>query len=271
MRPPKTSPKRLRGQWAVVTGASSGIGLAFTRYLASKGCNVAMVSNQADQLRELSPQIAAEYGVEAPWLYLDLTAEGAAEALMAWLAEKGIETLLLVNNAGIFNFGLLTALSPRRIQMFIDLHIRAVTSLTRLMAEDMAGRGRGHILNMSSMSCWMPMPSIAMYSATKAYIHALTRALRPEYWVRGVSLMVACPGGIATDLFGLPHRLMRLAVGIGALVRPERFVRHAVRRALRCRAQYVNNLGNRLAIVMVNTTPRWLRTWFVRRYLLPRP
>lgn len=113
------------------------------------------------------------------------------------------------------------------------------------------------------------MPGIAMYSATKAYIRAFSRALRLELKDSGVSVTVACPGGIATDLFGLPPRLQRLAVRLGALQIPERFVRNAIRQTLRRRKQYINGLLNRLAIVAVGALPDWLRI-AVKRQLLDR-
>lgn len=112
---------------------------------------------------------------------------------------------------------------------------------------------------MSSMSCWMPMPGIAMYSATKAYIRVLSRALRIELKPLGVSVTVACPGGIATDLFGLPRNLQKLGVNVGALATPEKFVRKALNRTLKGKAQYINGLINRLAIVAVAVTPEWVR------------
>ena len=125
------------------------------------------------------------------------------------------------------------------------------------------------ILNMSSMSCWMPMPGIAMYSATKAYIRAFSRALRLELKDSGVSVTVACPGGIATDLFGLPKNLQRFAVRIGVLQTPRRFVRKAIRQTLRRRKQYINGPLNRLAIVLVGALPDWVRIR-VKRLMLDR-
>lgn len=103
------------------------------------------------------------------------------------------------------------------------------------------------------------MPGIAMYSATKAYIRAFSRALRLELRSKGVSVTVACPGGIATDLFGLPPKLQRLGVRLGALATPSRFVRGALRATMRHRKQYINGLVNRLAIVAVGAMPDRLR------------
>lgn len=156
---------------------------------------------------------------------MDLTATDAEDKILAFLRSNGIVPYLLVNNAGIFDFQAVEDLSPQRIDVYINLHIRAVTRLSRSIGTLMAGNGRGRILNMSSMSCWMPMPGIAMYSATKAYIRAFSRAYRIEMKDRGVSVTVACPGGIATNLFGLPSQLQRLGVRLGVLATPEAFVR----------------------------------------------
>ena len=150
-------------------------------------------------------------------------------------------------------------LSERRLNLYIDLHIRAVTLLTREIGALMSKNGGGYILNMSSMSCWMPMPGIAMYSATKAYIRAFTRAYRIEMKNRGVSVSVACPGGIATGLFGLPENLQRLGVKIGVLSTPQKFVRNALKKTMRGKAQYINGFLNRLSIVFVASLPEWVR------------
>lgn len=200
-------------------------------------------------------------------LEVDLTATDAEDKILAFLRSNGIVPYLLVNNAGIFDFRAVEDLSPQRIDVYINLHIRAVTRLSRSIGALMAGNGGGRILNMSSMSCWMPMPGIAMYSATKAYIRAFSRAYRIEMKDRGVSVTVACPGGIATNLFGLPSQLQRLGVRLGVLATPEAFVRQALRRTLSGKAQYINGLLNRVSIVAVASLPEWARSEIKYRLL----
>lgn len=111
------------------------------------------------------------------------------------------------------------------------------------------------------------MPGIALYSATKAYIRVFSRALHYELRDSGVTVTVACPGGIATDLFGLPVRLQRLAVRLGVLMRPERFAHKAVNRMLRGRKQYINGLLNRFSIFFVGITPTPVRMMVKHRLL----
>ncbi|MDE5807335.1 MAG: SDR family NAD(P)-dependent oxidoreductase [Muribaculaceae bacterium] len=258
----------LAGKRALVTGASSGIGLCFCRELASRGCSLVMVSNQ-ECLYGCAAQIAEEFGVEAYPLFCDLTAFNSEEKIAAFVEAKGMDPDFLINNAGIFSFRPIADTPERKIDCFIDLHVRAVTDLSRLFAIRFAKRGHGRILNMSSMSCWMPMPGIAMYSATKAYIRVFSRALHYEMKDAGVSVTVACPGGIATDLFGLPDNLKKLAVRIGALQTPERFVHKAVGKMLRGKKQYINGWLNRFSILFVAIMPTWVRM-LVKRKLLDR-
>lgn len=260
--------RKLAGQWAIVTGASSGIGMQFAHRLAAAKCHLLVISNQPARLKAIAAELASANSIRAVPLELDLTAADATATVMATLAALGITPALLVNNAGIFDFKAVENLSPRRIDLYIDLHMRAVTHLSRNIAMLMANNGqKGWILNMSSMSCWMPMPGIAMYSATKAYIRAFSRALRVEMKPRGVSVTVACPGGIATDLFGLPPRLQRLGVAVGALTTPQTFVKRALARTLRGKPQYINGVVNRIAIVAVASLPEWARALIKTRLL----
>ncbi len=258
--------KDLTGKCALVTGASSGIGLCFCRELASRGCSLVMVSNQ-ECLEKTAGEIAEEFGVTTFPFFCDLTAFNSDEKIMAFLKEKDIHPDYLINNAGIFSFRLISDTPERKIDCFIDLHVRAVTSLSRLFAEEFSKRGHGRILNMSSMSCWMPMPGIALYSATKAYIRVFSRALHYEMKDSGVSVTVACPGGIATDLFGLPENLKRLAVRIGALQTPEKFVHKAVGKMLKGKKQYINGWLNRFSIFFVAILPTPVRMLIKRKML----
>ncbi len=254
---------------ALITGADSGIGLCFSRELARRGHPLVMVSNRTGELSAAAQSLSSEFGVPVSAFTIDLTAPDAAQSLCDILDREKLQPEILINNAGIFSFAPVVETNVRKIGCFIDLHVRAVTELSRLLGAAMAGRGHGYILNMSSMSCWMPMPGIALYSATKAYIRVFSRALHYELADSGVSVTVATPGGIATDLFGLPAPLKRLAVRIGVLDTPERFARKCLDRMFRRRPQYINGWLNRISIVAVGASPRWVRM-LVKRKMLDR-
>ena len=253
------SKKRLDGKWGVVTGASGGIGLEFCRVLAAEGCNLLMVAIEDKQLEEAAFAIQDSYGVEALPLTLDLTRNEAPVRILALLESRKINPYILINNAGIFSFSPVSDTSEAKVDRFVDLHVRATTQLSREFARLMKRNGGGRILNMSSMSCWMPMPGIALYSATKAYIRVLSRAMHYELKDYGVSVTVACPGGIATDLFGLPDGLKKLAVNLGVLAKPDVFARKAVNKMLKGRKQYINGFLNRFSIFFIAIMPTRVR------------
>lgn len=261
--------KDIRNRWAVVTGADGGIGLEFCRTLASKGANILLISNRAEALTQAAADIAEDYKVNAVPMHLDLTVTDASQRISQFMEINNIEPYILINNAGIFSFAPIAELSGRKIECFIDLHVGAVTRLSRCFANIMQKKDGGYILNMSSMSCWTPMPGIGMYSATKAYIRVFSRALHYELKDSGISVMAACPGGIATDLFGLPPNLMKIALALRAVATPQKFTRKAVERLLRGRQQYINGSINRLAILMVGITPTPVRM-LIKRLMLDK-
>ena len=245
---------------ALVTGASSGIGLEFCPQLASMGINLLMVSNQMQELANARDTLAAKYPDQRFWAhYKDLAHPDAADEIYAYCSQNGIVVDILINNAGIFSFKTITDTTTDSLNLFIDLHMRTVTQLCQRFAIDMKSRRSGYILNMSSMSCWMPMPGIGMYAATKAYIRVFSRSLALELKDYGVGVTVACPGGIATDLFGLPRNLQRLGVKLGVLATPQRFVSGALKRMFNHKKQYINGFINRLAIVAVAILPDSMR------------
>lgn len=259
--------KDIKGKLAVVTGASGGIGLEFCKTLASRGADLLMISIDDAPLHEAALTIAKEYGVKTYPLTLNLCDKDSADMIFAYMENFKLEPYILVNNAGIFTFSPAIDISQKKIETFIELHITATTMLTLRFARYFKQVGAGYILNMSSMSCWMPMPGIAMYSSTKAYIRVFSRALHYEMKDYGVKVMVACPGGIATDLFGLPENLKKLALRIGAIARPDTFARKAIDRLLKGRKQYINGLINRIAIVFIGILPTSARMQIKRQML----
>ena len=249
----------LSSSTAIVTGASGGIGYQFALDLARRGCRLLLVDIDEKRLYAAADTLTAETGVMVLVLQLDLTTPNAPEVLEDYCNGWGIDPDILINNAGIFSFTPVIETSERKMATFIDLHMRAVASLSRWFAMRRAATGHGWILNMSSMSCWMPMPGIALYSATKAFIRVFSRSLHYEMKDYGVGVTVACPGGIATDLFGLPDNLKKLAVNIRVLDTPERFAKKAIDKMLRKKKQYINGWLNRFSIFFIGITPTPVR------------
>ncbi len=242
-------------KWALVTGGSSGIGYCIAKELGRQGYALALVSNQENQLKTCASELSEMVGVKAAWRCCDLCQSDAADVIFDWALSLGGSLEIVVNDAGIFSFDYLADTSPDKIQAFIDLHVSALTHLSRKAAIHMAKQCHGRILNMSSMSCWTPMPGLAMYAATKAYIRVFSRCLGYEMEGTGVSVTVAVPGGIATDLFGLPPKLKKLALRLGAIQKPEAFAKGVVKATLRGKRQYINGFINRLGILLVGLTP----------------
>lgn len=259
--------KKLEGKWALVTGADGGIGYELCRALARRGCNIVMVSITVDPLRNAAMKIEKEYSVDAVPLTVDLTDANEVSIIAAFLLNRNIEIDFLVNNAGVFSFKELAETSDTVINRFIDLHVRATTMLSTHFARRFKERGSGRMLNMSSMSCWMPMPGLDMYASTKAYIRVFSRALHYELKDYGASVTVATPGGIATDLFGLPGNLKKLALRLHAIEAPDSFAEKAIKAMLKGKKQYINGFINRLAIVFVACTPTCVRMQIKRRML----
>ena len=277
--------RNLNGLTALVTGGAGGIGLEFAKVLYQRGASLILLDLSGERLAEALTTIkdswtrsaGTDKGIESQeaaagkifLLTLDLTREDFIEEIYKFCDKEGLNPEILVNNAGIFSFRPISDTSVGKIEAFIDLHVRAVTLLSRWFVAKRKPHRSGWMLNMSSMSCWMPMPGLAMYSSTKSYIRVFSRALHYEMKDYGVGVTVACPGGIATDLFGLPKNLQKFAVSIGVLQTPQSFARKAVKKMLKKRKQYINGFLNRFSIFFVGILPTRIRM-MVKHHLLDK-
>lgn len=253
----------LKRHLSLVTGAGGGIGLEFAKYLASNGSSLILVDISSEKLKQSKKEIEEicpnKEEISIHILQLDLTSENFLDKIDVFCKENGLDPDILINNAGIFSFKPITDTEEKKIEVFINLHIRTVTLLSRWFVAERKAKESGYMLNMSSMSCWMPMPGLAMYSSTKSYIRVFTRALHYEMKDYNVGVTVACPGGIATDLFGLPEKLKKFAVAIGVLDTPEKFASKAIRKMLKKKKQYINGGLNRFSIFFVGVLPTPIR------------
>jgi uncharacterized protein len=184
---------------AVVTGASSGIGAAVARRLAHRGQPVLAVARRADRLEALASE-GRSMAAPIHALALDLAADGAADKLLAEARRLGGATWL-VNNAGFGTYGPVASQDPARLGAMIRLNCEALAVVTRLFLPDLLAGPRGVVLNVASAAGFLPMPYMAVYGATKAFVLTFSEALREEL-ARGrarVTVTAFCPGPVATE------------------------------------------------------------------------
>ncbi|MBR1480812.1 MAG: SDR family NAD(P)-dependent oxidoreductase [Paludibacteraceae bacterium] len=244
---------------ALVTGASSGIGLQYATALARDyHTDLLLVSNQEQELREVADRLAREYAVRTIALCRDLSLQDAAEELHQYCLDNNIQVDILINNAGVFFFNPLTETAMRRLDLMLMLHVVTVAKLCRLFGEDMCRRGNGYILNMSSMSAWMAYPGIQTYNATKAFIYNFSKSLWYEFYPKGVGITVMTPGAVDTALFGLAPKYRKLAVNLHVSIPPEKLVVKALKRMFRKKKWGMPGLLNHLATPLLKHTPDWL-------------
>jgi len=253
--------------FAVVTGASSGIGLAISRELARRGYTLLLVSNEEEKIAAAALEIQTEFKVNALSLFMDLARRDSAEKLFEYCEKNSIKAEILVNNAGIFFFRDITNTQPERMETVIDLHVRTPSMLSRFFAAEMMRENRtGYILNMASIASWMMMPGITLYSASKSYLRCFSRAMRCETLDRGVSITTVCPGAVATGLYGLAPRYLKLGISLGIILTPERLARKAIKKMFQKKAEYIpGGLINRFFIFIVNALPEVLVRYLKRK------
>lgn len=195
------SSKELEGRWALVTGASSGLGVCFARELAQRGANCILVARRKDKLEEVAEELRKDTGVEVDVVVLDLGTRDAPPSLLEQLEESGREVDILVNNAGFGLHGLCREIPWEKARAMLDLDIMALTHLTRLFSEKMVERGWGRILQIASIGAYQPCPGYAEYGAAKSYVLHFGEALNHELKGTGVSCTVLSPGVTATEFF----------------------------------------------------------------------
>ena len=227
-----------------------------------RGYNLLLAGNRQHPLEETARAIrerTPEAGRRIVTLTTDLARLGAAEELHDLTRREGIEIDVVINNAGIFSFCDILHTPPERIERIILLHDVTNTQLCRLYAADMVRRGcRGHILNMSSYSLWMPFPGLSLYSASKAYLRAFSVAFAKEVREHGIRVTAVCPAGVATDLYGLTPRWQRIGLRLGVLISADACARRGLRGLWRGRRTVVPDWWNRIWIPLCKLLPMWV-------------
>ncbi len=180
--------------YTLITGASSGIGLALAECFATKRHKLILVARREARLLKLAEGLRTEHGVDVQVFAHDLLADSGPEELFQRIVASGLLVDTLVNNAGRGEAIAFSAQSMDSIKNTMSLNMTALTVLSRLFLDAMLAQGEGRILNIASVAGFMPGPGLAVYHATKAYVLSFSEALNVECQGRGVSVTASCPG-----------------------------------------------------------------------------
>jgi len=251
------------GRWTLVTGASSGLGAELCRQLAERGSHLILTARSTERMERLASDLKRVNGVEARVIPGDLaTARGAAE-LVEGVRRFGAHVSHLVNNAGFGSAGSFAELDAARESAMVELNIASVVRLTRALLPAMLAAHDGGVLNVASTVAFQPVPYMATYAATKAFVVSFTQALASELKGSGVRAMALCPGPVHTGFqaaAGIAHPAVPLAV-----LTPRRTVERALDAYERGETLFVPGVVNDLQTKVARLLPTRLTTWAAKR------
>ena len=199
--------KFFEGCTTLITGASSGLGAEFSRQLAPYARSLVLVARRSERLEALAADLRGIHPHLVVRIYAaDLALEDRRLALAAWLETENITIDFLINNAGLGDHGDFETSEWGRVKSMLDVNISALTHLTHLLVPRMIACGRAAILNVSSVASFFPLPNMAVYSATKAYVTSFSEAIAMELRPHGITVTALCPGPMQTEFFDVATR-----------------------------------------------------------------
>jgi uncharacterized protein len=239
-------------QTALVTGASSGIGAAFARRLAQQGMQLVLVARSVDRLEQLAAELRAAYGTQVTVVPADLSAPAAARQVHDAVTAQGLSIDVLVNNAGFGTHGRFEQLDAAREQEQIAVNVSALVDLTHAFVPAMLQRGSGTVINVASTVAFQPVPFMAVYGASKAFVTSFSAALHEEYRTRGLRVLAVCPGATDTNFF---EGVGGDAVAMGRKRTPDQVVTTALRALARGQSVVVDGPANTLLALLAKRLP----------------
>jgi short-subunit dehydrogenase len=188
-----------KGNWALVTGASAGIGREFCLQLAAAGLHLVLVARTEKSLESLGTELSRRHGIQTLVLAADLSRPNAVAEVRSRLASQAIKIRLLINNAAFGRWGRFEATPAECYEEMIQLNTAAMVSMCHHFLPDLTSFPTSAIINVSSPAALQPSPFMAVYAATKAFVHSFSQALYGEWSDRGVLVQTLCPGPTATE------------------------------------------------------------------------
>jgi hypothetical protein len=190
---------RWKGKWVVITGASAGIGLEFSKLLAANGAHLVLTARRTDRLQQIATELRSAHGANIEVFTADLTQPEVPAQILAFTASQKIEVEFLINNAGFGAFGYAHEIPAEKMLEMIQVNCSAVVHLTRLYAPAMVARRHGDILIVASLASFQPVPFNSVYAATKAFDLLFAEGIAEELRPSGVNVCALCPGSTTTE------------------------------------------------------------------------
>ena len=260
----KASEERPKRKLALVTGASSGVGVEFSRLLAERGYDLLLSARRLERLQQTADEIKEQHAVAVEIIPCDLGIIGGAEELMDALGDREID--FAVNNAGLGVYRPLTEHSVEEIDNMINVNLRSLTILTRGIARQMVERGRGRILNHASFAGIHPSPWYSVYSATKAYVVDFSNVVNFELRDSGVSVTALCPCFFRSEFQDKSGRKPG-SLGKSVIMEPDYIARIGIEAALKGKSTVIPAFKYKFLNLLIRLFPRSLTmkaaNWFV--------
>jgi len=246
-------------QTVMISGASSGIGEALAGQFARAGYDLVLVARNEARLLQLAKTLKAEHGVNAAVEAFDLAKRSAARTLSNRMTQQSIEIDILVNNAGVLEYGNFVDINHTDHQRIIDLNILGLTSLLDYFLPPMIERQRGKVLNVASIAAFQPVPSLATYAASKAYVLSLTESLSEELKGTGVSITALCPGITDTNMVSSAQEKSEgLTIPRFAIGDVDEVARQGYKACIKGDVLCIPGAVNQVVTLAGRTTPKWL-------------
>jgi short-subunit dehydrogenase len=256
-----------RDRTALVTGASMGIGAAFAQALAERGAHLVLVARSRDKLAALAAALAQRHGVRSQVIVADLSKPSAAQALLGETRARGLAVDILINNAGFGTYGRFEEISAERQHEEVMLNCAGLVGVTHAFLPGMLQRESGAIIHLASLAAFQPVPYMAVYGATKAFVLSFSEALWAENRARGVRVLALCPGATDTAFF---DTVGAAEAALGPRMRPELVVSRALRALERGRSHLIPGANNYLFAQGARVLPRATLTKVSERIMRPR-
>ena len=252
----------------LITGASSGIGEAFARRLAAKKHNLVLAARSEEKLHALCDELMLEHKITAHYVALDLTDFEADARLFEETEKHGLEVDWLINNAGIGSMGDFARLELESELKMIDLNISVLVALTHRYLPQMRAHKNGVIINVSSAAGFQPIPFMAAYAATKAFVTSFSEALAEENRTFNIKVLALCPGATETNFFNAAN--IKEPVQVKGMQTPEEVVEAALKAVGKGKSVAVSGLANYIGSVLGTLVPNSLITRTIGGVLRPK-